>query len=658
MKRFTRIVILIGITAILSCKKDKPVSQPNTTIPDIPLALSPNVQSIDSATVELNMDSSLLAEGVYEFTLNRAIDTIKAGDVLVGDQGEGFIRKVNTVNYQGNKIICQTSQGALEDIYKEGTLRVSTNVNDLAKDDDGYSYNFSKKKIFQDGPLSLTLESGRINVKTNWDVAFQFEENELKQFELKTNGAVFEAEFSAKLEASEKYSILNRNDVIASTEKYVLLSATPVPVFGKIQVDLVLKSSIDFSQSISRTYTFNNKTTFSLGANYSESNGWSSNASFQPVNSVNASTVDAQQNIKVKLDLVPKVSFKIMGFVGPYLSLAGKGEINAAIGTYNGKVGADFRADAWAAVTVGANAAIFGHKLADYSRSWETDKISYITPNKVEILSGNGQKGSFGQKLPAPLKVKVTDSKGLIQSNIPVYFAVVSGGGEVSKAEVLTNSSGVAETEFTLGTSGPQAITATVFKGDGSQISNSPQRFNIAADGEPTDIFEFLQVGNSWTYEVFKTETDTNGIDVDPETSQQISTITEANDNSYVLSEGVGDFPHLRMSREDDGLSYNSYTGPGLEFIPDSMYAGQTFTSKGLKYTVTETKNVLSTPAGLISDCYKIESDSGYSSSLGQYKKIIWFNYKISKVKVEFHYAARSCCKAHRSIYTLKSKNF
>ncbi|WP_193195812.1 N,N-dimethylformamidase beta subunit family domain-containing protein [Nostoc sp. MG11] len=71
----------------------------------------------------------------------------------------------------------------------------------------------------------------------------------------------------------------------------------------------------------------------------------------------------------------------------------------------------------------------------------------------ITKLSGGNQTGAAGTPLPNPLVVEVKDSAGNPQSGITVNFAVTSGGGSVSPASAVTNTSGQASTSLTLGAS-------------------------------------------------------------------------------------------------------------------------------------------------------------------------------------------------------------
>jgi regulator of chromosome condensation (RCC1) repeat-containing protein/Regulator of Chromosome Condensation (RCC1) repeat protein len=71
----------------------------------------------------------------------------------------------------------------------------------------------------------------------------------------------------------------------------------------------------------------------------------------------------------------------------------------------------------------------------------------------VQIVSGDAQQAVVGTELANPLVVKVLDSAGAIVSGQVVNFRVVAGGGTVFGGANITNSAGIAQERWSLGTS-------------------------------------------------------------------------------------------------------------------------------------------------------------------------------------------------------------
>ena len=84
-------------------------------------------------------------------------------------------------------------------------------------------------------------------------------------------------------------------------------------------------------------------------------------------------------------------------------------------------------------------------------------------PASVTIVSGNGQNGTVGAALAAPVVVAVKDANGRAVANTAVGFSIASGGGSVT-ATANTDADGQAQAIWTLGrnTVGQQTLTAQV----------------------------------------------------------------------------------------------------------------------------------------------------------------------------------------------------
>ncbi|MBG1245351.1 N,N-dimethylformamidase beta subunit family domain-containing protein [Nostoc sp. NZL] len=77
--------------------------------------------------------------------------------------------------------------------------------------------------------------------------------------------------------------------------------------------------------------------------------------------------------------------------------------------------------------------------------------IAFVVGSSLIKVSGDNQNGATGGVLPNPLVVRVVNAQNNPQSGVTVNFDIVSGGGSVSPATVLTDGSGQASTTLTLG---------------------------------------------------------------------------------------------------------------------------------------------------------------------------------------------------------------
>lgn len=95
----------------------------------------------------------------------------------------------------------------------------------------------------------------------------------------------------------------------------------------------------------------------------------------------------------------------------------------------------------------------------------------------IAQVDGNGQQALAASKLPAPLRVLVTDAGGQPVAGVSVSWSVTEGGGTLAPESSTTDSDGIASTEFTLGgQAGAQGAEATV-----TGLAGSPVMFAATA---------------------------------------------------------------------------------------------------------------------------------------------------------------------------------
>ena len=84
-------------------------------------------------------------------------------------------------------------------------------------------------------------------------------------------------------------------------------------------------------------------------------------------------------------------------------------------------------------------------------------------PATLEKVSGDGQIGNAGAQLPQPIVAKVRDHFDNPIPEVSVAWTVAAGGGSVVSATTRTNAQGLAQVNWTLGTSaGPNSVSATI----------------------------------------------------------------------------------------------------------------------------------------------------------------------------------------------------
>ena len=108
------------------------------------------------------------------------------------------------------------------------------------------------------------------------------------------------------------------------------------------------------------------------------------------------------------------------------------------------------------------------------------DSVTVVpgSPASIAVASGDGQSGSPGMALPAPLIVLVEDGSGNPVSNVSVVWTITSGAATSGADTSETDAAGRASVSVTLGgTVGPVEMTASV---EGSEPPRLTQQCSLS----------------------------------------------------------------------------------------------------------------------------------------------------------------------------------
>ncbi len=426
----------------------------------------------------------------------------------MGEQGEGFLRKVTKATVIGNTITLQTTQASLADVFKEGDFSFNLNMSGMQQStktglnkktlagetiDGGFNFTIPSTNIYSAGALSIDLKGGQVSFNPNWFFDFKFDGlSGFKYFELSAQNATLNGSFTAAVTAeqaimlakSSKSILPNRKPYTKTFTYWIPTTPLPLPIKVVMSIDLFLDYEAQISAKITREATFTTNNTFNFGIKYLNSQ-WENINSLTPVNTFTLNNSTGNANASINLALTPKISFKLMGVAGPYASVSLMQQLSGSVASP--ALDWHTKADVWLKTTIGASASILSYKLPDYNVPFESSKLSYETPFKIEKVAGDAQTGEANKALANPIKVKVVDNLNKPQANVPVYFTVLNGG-QVSTQNIMTDANGFAETNWTLGTNPTQTLNVSVKKPDGSAINNSPVSFTAMATSSEVSI--------------------------------------------------------------------------------------------------------------------------------------------------------------------------
>jgi len=95
---------------------------------------------------------------------------------------------------------------------------------------------------------------------------------------------------------------------------------------------------------------------------------------------------------------------------------------------------------------------------------------------ELQAASGWDQEGVVGRPLESPVTLRLSDTRGNVVAGAPVTLSVTRGGGSVPSVEILSDSLGVAETPWTLGTDAALPQELTVLSGGVTRVVRAVAR--------------------------------------------------------------------------------------------------------------------------------------------------------------------------------------
>jgi len=521
------LMLLGGITVIYTgCKKDDEVKtiEPVYVVND---SIKPNVSIVKSTDATLLSDSVQQEQGMYILDFNGTPPNYKSGDVIVGQEGEGFLRKVVSSSVSGNTVTLQTEQADLFDMYKKFSFEFDAVVGSNKKNSkllyEEIEYIAPNVKNTSGDGINLALTNVNLKVGSNFSAKLINASISINP-DFKCSGSIDDDDLKISFTALNmpvnfgyNFSVTGKVEDKEKTETTLLRKKTYHMVgFVVFTVVHVVKVVYEPSINVAINYNYNatNNYTYDIGAVYN-------NGTFNPIfekksetNSVLSNSLEVTTGGEMKLSLVYEPVIKIFGLPGPYTNATLYGQIKGNISTakdWDLSVGRGLSASA------GIKMKIFKKLEIDKVKTWNLEVPDfYVLPKTLEYTSGNAQSGNYNTALSQPLKVKVLDNLGYKVSNVNVYFTPSSNSGNVANSVVKTDENGYAETIWTLGSSGTQEVSAQVKKADGSAISGSPLSFT-ATCGCSTFMdgaYEAVQIGtqiwmaknlnivtaNSWVY--------------------------------------------------------------------------------------------------------------------------------------------------------------
>ncbi len=377
-------LVLFAFTLVVSCKKEEQPSEPAPTVSD-ELILSENVIVIDT----LQMGSPSIQGDNYTFDKSHNLPHFEIGDIIVGQTGYGYMRKIIDINEQGNEMTLVTSQAVLEEVIENCMIKDSIKLTLQKAVYKGREYPARMVYLAEGVSIAdrggidltgLTLFSGvynGVNVTAQIDQgAIDFEpvftrELEIRFFKLKhlklSAGGDLDFTCDASISVDSPVS-LDKEQTIAQVY-FGPFPLGPVPVFIVLSFKAGFNTSLDITGSIGSGY--DTRAYLEYGAEYTNSQ-WYPIWEKSFISNSRGIAWDLSGDISSKVYVSPEIGVLVASVAGPYMEAVPyfgfDGSVDAADQTWQWYLAAGAEGN------VGFTVQVFGHTIANYSTtlaSWE-----------------------------------------------------------------------------------------------------------------------------------------------------------------------------------------------------------------------------------------------------------------------------------------------
>ena len=366
--------------------------------------LNKDVRIINESEALLISDSTDLANGIYRFTGH--VEDVQVGNVILGQQDDGFMRRVTAMLEKSNEYAFETEQANMEDVFDglvlQDSIAITLNQNKTFMYDgrplplevlylpagaslknDGSGISFSNDTIYHDQFISFILESGTINFEPVIYREFDYQQiidvaDKLRSMRL-TAGGMIDASMAIKVVSTEPIS-----------HEYSLLVGqfgVAVPV-GPVPIDIVLSIYLGFEANMQlqmyATAGFESSYQVEFGAEYNRDAEpqWQAVWEVESNYHYNPPIFSVEGLVEAKAYFKPELALTIAGLPGPtfavdpYLRIKGEldfpewyWEIAAGIGGY-----------------LGFRVGLFGNYIFDYDDNLFT--YDYILASGSSTIEG------------------------------------------------------------------------------------------------------------------------------------------------------------------------------------------------------------------------------------------------------------------------------
>lgn len=280
------------------------------------------------------LEVASLADGAMTFN-NGSSSAIQVGDIVVGTDQGGFLRRVDAVTEtKGNLMETITSLASLADVIQDGILLngFSYTTEDFVKagliGEDGTAtlIDLSGKDIYRDYGIEVVVADGTIECVPEISLAASWDNWELTGFNMLTSGTA-SLNLDIEVGVDDQTPVRFETDIIPAVTHPFATSIGPIPVVGVAKLRFPIGVVGKFDGNTSVTAGFDVVDDFTIGASM-EDGAWDRTfemgtpvfTGHEPVWVIEIGA-DVQVYIKVVAEVTLYESASLGAYVMPYLDM-------------------------------------------------------------------------------------------------------------------------------------------------------------------------------------------------------------------------------------------------------------------------------------------------------------------------------------------------
>ncbi len=371
-------LLFLAVVLVFSCGDDSG----GPTGPKESERLEPVVAEKTKVVEQEKITEENVSENEITYTYSGQAPDIAEGDVLVSGTGDGYLKKVDEVTVEADKITVKASQAALVDAVEQGEIDTTfvldygagkaavTTARGVEIMDRGFS--LDGFKIVDEDGMTVTITNGAITFVPSLDIDLKIRRKQVEKFHALVNGSLT-FDFDVEVSGSKEMDIFEEQSLFGG---YPLRTAFiqwigPVPVVEVVTFDIKAGIVITGNANGEVTAGFDQNTTIETGARY-DSGTWTPVWEKEVACNGHGVNWNGQSSLNMQAYVRPVVSVDFYAVAGPYIDVV-------PYLSFDGETGGDYR---WRYELVGGvssnlgfEVSILEYSLARYDielAAWET----------------------------------------------------------------------------------------------------------------------------------------------------------------------------------------------------------------------------------------------------------------------------------------------